>query len=250
MLKESRDKALPDGFEREFSSLGQVLGDAADPRKAAIDSEQAALLFHDIHRQRQKSSDTTKNAVENRTSLQKMLYSGPARRKDVEDMERARWIEVLTVLLRATQTPMGKMLVEKPQTARLLGAGHRATTLRSRARLARSFLAWLSINVDAAFPTKLEHMVDCLKVRASEPRTRGTLKNHAGVCHRDTAVPGALPRTPQPGSAGQTHEASSTHAHLLVECNGAAGRKGNRASVHVLLRVVDLVAELGHLAFR
>ena len=106
-----------------------------------------------------------------------MLYSGPTPRKDAEERERTRWIEALSTLLRAAQTPMGKMLVDKPQTAQLLGAGRRVTTLRSRARLTRRYLAWLSINFEVPFPTELEQMVDYFKVRASEQCTRGTLKS-------------------------------------------------------------------------
>ena len=55
--------------------------------------------------------------------------------------------------------------------------GRRVTTLRSRVRLARRYLAWLSINFAVTFPTELELMVDYFKVRASEPCTTGTLKN-------------------------------------------------------------------------
>ena len=187
-----KDKALPTGYEKEFSSLGPVLRDAAHRQlrnNAAIENEQAAVFLHDFHRQQKKSSETAKSAVEQfvaaardrprtyRTRLQKMLYSGPTPREDAEEMERARWVEAWSTLLRATETPMGKMLVEKPHTAQLLGAGRRVTTLRSRVRLARRYLAWLSINFEVLFPTKLEHMVDYFKVRASEPCTRGTLKN-------------------------------------------------------------------------
>ena len=161
-----KDRALPDGFEKEFSSLGPVLDDAVDRQRrknAASDNEQAAVLLHDFHRQKTKSSEATKSAVDQivadardkprsyRTRLQKMLYNGPTLREDAEEMERARWIEALSTLLRATETPMGEMLVDKPQTARLV------TTLRSRVRLARRYLAWLSINFEVSFPTARTH---------------------------------------------------------------------------------------------
>ena len=154
-----KDKALPPGYEKEFSSLGPVLDDAADRqlrKNAAIENEQAAVLLHDFHQQKTKSSEATKSAVDQfvaaardkptsyRTRLQRMLDGGPMPRRDAEEMERARWIEALATLLRATQTPMEKMLLDKPQTAQLLGAGRRVTTLRSRVRLARRYLAWLS----------------------------------------------------------------------------------------------------------
>ena len=106
-----------------------------------------------------------------------MLYSGPTPRKDAEEAERARWIEILATLLRGTPTPIGSMLLDNPGTAQLLGAGRRATTLRSRVRLARRYFAWLSVSFEVTFPTRLDDMVDYLKARASEPCTRGTLKN-------------------------------------------------------------------------
>ena len=171
-----KDRALPPCYVKEFSTLGPVLDDAADrqlQKNAAIDNEQAAVLLYDFHRQKMRTSEATKSAVDQfvaaardkprsfRTRLQKMLYNGPTPRKDAEEMERAPLIETLSTLLRATQTPMGRMLIDKPQTAQLLGAGRRVTTLRSRVTQARRKLAWLSINFEATFPADLEHMVDC-----------------------------------------------------------------------------------------
>ena len=139
--------------------------------------------------------------------LQKRLYNGPTPRKDAEEMERARWIEALSTLLRATQTPMGKMLIDKPQTAQLLGAGRRVTTLRLRVRKLHS--------------------------RLTSSCTRGTLKNtHRSftfleeggsaenrVRHRKPLVPGAVPRAPQQSSTRQTNETSTSHAgsHVQVD---------------------------------
>ena len=183
-----RDGALPSGYEREFASLGPALEEGAERqcrRDARIGNEEA----DDFHRQRNKAAASLKSAEEQflaaardkprsyRTRLQQMLYSGPTPRKDAEEAERARWIEILATLLRGTPTPIGSMLLDNPGTAQLLGAGRRATTLRSRVRLARRYLAWLSVSFEVTFPTRLDHMVDYLKARASEPCTRGTLKN-------------------------------------------------------------------------
>ena len=137
----------------EKSSLSVMPRQCNVPCVVRAQNEQAAVLLHDFHRQKTKSSEATKSAVDHfvaaardkprsyRTRLQKMLYSGPTPRKDAEEMERARWIEALSTLLRATQTPMGRMLIDKPQTAQLLGAGRTVTTPRSRVRLARRYLA-------------------------------------------------------------------------------------------------------------
>ena len=265
-----KDKALPPGYEKEFSSLGPVLLDAADRqlrKNAAIENGQAAVLLHDFHWQQKKSSETAKNAVEQfvaaardrprayRTRLQKMLYSGPTPRKDAEEMERARWVEALSTLLRATETPMGKMLVEEPQTAQLLGAGRRVTTLRSRVRLARRYLAWLSINFEVPFPTKLEHMTDYFNVRASEPCTRGTLKN----THRSFSFLEEVAGMPRTECVTENPLYQVLYHELLSKAApGRATRQAPRMPVAMLRSIeqlvvnenVDTAAELGNVAFR
>ena len=256
-----KDKALPTGYEKEFSSLVPVLRDAADRqlrKNAAIENEQAAVLLHVFHRQQKKSSETAKSAVEQfvaaardrprtyRTRLQKMLYSGPTPRKDAEEMERARWVEALSTLLRATETPMGKMLVEKPQTAQLLGAGRRVTTLRSRVRLARRYLAWLSINFEVPFPTKLEHMVDYFKVRASEPCTRGTLKN----THRSFSFLEEVAGMPRTKCVTENPLYQVLYHELLSKAApGRATRQAPRMPVAMLRSIEQLVVNENELPY-
>ena len=102
-----KDKALPPGYEKEFSSLGPILRDAADRqlrKNAAIENEQAAVLLHDFHRQKTKSSEATKSAVDQfvaaardkprsyHTRLQRMLDGGRPDAPKTEEMERARWM--------------------------------------------------------------------------------------------------------------------------------------------------------------
>ena len=183
-----KKQSTPTGLREGILELGpslftMQLTDNSGRTQPSRMSRQQSYSTTSIGRRR-KSSEATKSAVDQvvaaalhkprayRTRLQRRLYSGPTPRKDAEEMERARWIEALATLLRATQTPMGKMLIDKP-----LGAGRRVTTLRSRVRLARRYLAWLSITCEVPFPTALEHKVDYFRVRASEPCTRGTLKN-------------------------------------------------------------------------
>ena len=96
-----KDIALPPGYEKEFSTLGPVLDDAADRqlwKNAAIDNEQAAVLLYDFYRQKTRTSEATESAVDqfvaaardkprsHRIRLQKMLYNGPTPRKDAEEM--------------------------------------------------------------------------------------------------------------------------------------------------------------------
>ena len=55
---------------------------------------------------------------------------------------RARWVEILGSMLVHTPAPMGRILVERPGSIQLLGAGRRASTLRSRVRAVRRYLNW------------------------------------------------------------------------------------------------------------
>ena len=50
-----------------------------------------------------------------RTKWQRIVYDGPTARKDAESAERDRWIQLLANLLRSTDTPMGKLIREKPE---------------------------------------------------------------------------------------------------------------------------------------
>ena len=62
-----RDGALPSGYEREFASLGPTLKEGAERqcrRDAQISNEEAAVLFHDFHRQRNKAAAAQKSAEE------------------------------------------------------------------------------------------------------------------------------------------------------------------------------------------
>ena len=49
--------------------------------------------------------------------------------KDAEQDEKARWVSELAALLKGTETPTRRPLVEKPENATLLGGGRRASTL-------------------------------------------------------------------------------------------------------------------------
>ena len=79
----------------------------------------------------------------------------------------------------ARPTPMGKTPHGKNQVAEyLVGVGKRATTFRSRVRMARRFLIWLSVNFKATFPTRVEPLTDYLQSQSEcEPCNRGALRN-------------------------------------------------------------------------
>ena len=53
-----------------------------------------------------------------RTNLQKTLYDDPQARRDAEEAERTRWIQILGSILTNTQTPMCQVLLQRPQNVR------------------------------------------------------------------------------------------------------------------------------------
>ena len=64
----------------------------------------------------------------------------------------------------------------------MLGGGRRASTLRSRVCAMRHYVARLARNCEVAFPRELDHDAAFLKVRSSEPCTRGALHNVRTPC--------------------------------------------------------------------
>ena len=154
---------------------------------ARLDNVSASLALHHFEKERAQMEQVEKKATEQflvaalnnpkvyKTQLQR--YETSTARRDTEEAERVRWVSELCTLL----TPMGKLLVDKPSSESLVGAGKRAATLRSRVRMARRYLAWLSVNYKVTFPNCVEHSTEFLKVRVSEPCNRGTVRNaHRG----------------------------------------------------------------------
>ena len=66
------------------------------------------------------------------------MIRGPKARQDADEAERARWIQVLADMLKATHTSMGQLL---STSTKLLGGGRTVSTLRSRVRVLRRFLS-------------------------------------------------------------------------------------------------------------
>ena len=152
----------------------------------------ASVALHQYEKKRTQLERVEKKATEQflaaalnkpkvyKTRLQKSFYDTSTARGDTEEAERVRWVSELCTLLRGTHTPMGKLLVEKPGSESLVGAGKRAATLRSRVRMARRYLAWLSVNLKVTFPNRVEHWTEFLKVRISQPCNRGAPRNAHG----------------------------------------------------------------------
>ena len=71
---------------------------------------------------------------------------------------------------------MGQLIQRDPEKLKVLGAGRRAATLRSRIQTMRKYLSWLSTSYGILFPDKPEQCSGYLEVKSSEPCTRRALK--------------------------------------------------------------------------
>ena len=185
------DQVVPDGFLSDFERLMAVVDTASvrQARASFMDNPQAALYLHELAKTKESENKKAKSADDQfalafnakpkkyRTRFERTLYSGPTPRKDAEDVERSRWIHTLATLVMGTPTPVGALLQANSGDFQYLGAGRRASTLRSLVRHAKKYLQWLALSRHVAFPTTVEHLVSYMKVRLSEPSNRGALRN-------------------------------------------------------------------------
>ena len=186
-----KDGALPSGYLGEFTSLeaparrsaNRLQTSAIAVTESAASASLAALRRESEHRASVEVSISDQLVIaadmrpkKFRTKWQRIVYDGPTARKDAESAERDRWIQLLANLLRATDTPMGKLIRENPSNIQLLGGGRRAGTLRSRVRSVQKFLGWLIASQGITFPTHWRQLTEYLQVRYSEPCVRGSLK--------------------------------------------------------------------------
>ena len=162
-----QDGALPSGYESDFAALEPYICPEADGQLrqlAWLDNVSASIALHHFENERAQMKQVEKKATEQflaaalnkpkvyKTVLHRSFYETSTARRDTEEAERVRWVSELCMLLRGTPTPMGKLLVDKPSSESLVGAGKRAATLRSRVRMVRRYLAWLSVNYKVKFP--------------------------------------------------------------------------------------------------
>ena len=82
----------------------------------------------------------------NKTMLQRTLFSGPTARKDWEETERFRRVQELANIVMVRQRLWARCCVEKAGSTQLLGAVSSASSLRSRVRALKKFLAWLAMS--------------------------------------------------------------------------------------------------------
>ena len=144
------DGALPDGFLRDFLWLTPWVSAAAQRQAAQLartgDLEAALFLHHDAERRKAQSYQEKSGAEQFITAasapptrfksrLHHSRSQGRTARKDSEESERQRWLQLLANLLVGTDTPVGKLLQARQGDITVLGAGRRAGTIRSNTSL-------------------------------------------------------------------------------------------------------------------
>ena len=186
-----RDGALPIGYLDEFLTLEMPARRATKRSRSfacSISDAAAATALSNMKQEAQRKalevstiSDQLVMAADLRpkkfrTRWERAVYDRPTARKDAEAAERDRWIQLLSNLLKSSDTPMGKLIRESPSNIQLLGGGRRAGTLRSRVRSVQKFLGWLIAAHGIKFPNHWRQLIEYLQVRYSEPCVRGSLK--------------------------------------------------------------------------
>ena len=99
---------------------------------------------------------------------------GPIARQDADEAERARWIQVLADMLKATRTSMGQLL---STSTKLLRGGRTVSTLLSRVRVLRRFLSLLALNHQQVYPLSWLQLTEYFRVKLEEPCSGAGLKN-------------------------------------------------------------------------
>ena len=182
------DQAVPPGYERNFLELERAMNRTSDAsvRKAAkVDSVTAAVWLHarteaetKLEKREKRVEDQFFLAAQERPTRfkcrwQQQYFEGASARRVAEEHLRRKGIENL---FRAAKTPMGELISSGLPGAQPLGAGRWASTLRSRVRAARRFLAWLALAHAISFPTEVSHFTEYVQTRHAEPSNRGSLK--------------------------------------------------------------------------
>ena len=203
----------------------------------------------------------TKSRSAARRGSSELSAQDPHLARTAEEEERTRWVHELALLVSGSDTPMGKLLSEQPGNVSVLGAGLRATTLRSKVRVLKKFFKWLALSHNVLFPTEISHFSDYLKLRLSEPCNRGALKNTNeafGFLEEVTGMPEAQRRTSNElyqvvyrelrssALAWQTIQASTEDASDHHRSFGKVCGLSPSCTIPAGLRLVGVVTKLGH----
>ena len=99
-----------------------------------------------------------------------------------------RWILRLSVLLKNTDTPMGKVLADRPESIQLPGSDRRGATNP------RKFVSWLTVVYGVPCHEELHNMTGYNQLKMSQPCTRGALKGaHKAFCFLEEVAGTDLP---------------------------------------------------------
>ena len=150
-----QDGALPTGFLVEFEMLAWA---AEGPQNEHEEGGRISGIckqlstFTNWQMQAQFVVATTLRPRRYSARYLECAIQGPIARQDADEAERARWIQVLADMLKATHTSMGQLL---STSTKLLGGGRTVSTLRSRVRLLRRFLSLLALNHLQVYPLSM-----------------------------------------------------------------------------------------------
>ena len=235
-----------DGGESDLTS--------GNPGTAPVSNVDAAVWLHDrVKRKREEDKAVHQTAPQFewaagepprrcRTRLERSLHGGPTARRDADEAGRQRWLQVLADLVRHSSTPMGQLLAAQPGNVEVLGAGKRASTLRSRVRAIRKFLRWLRVTRQLDHAQSVEHYTEYLRTRLSETCNSSTedtasrtsfpgridLYSAPGPANIDKTLLGCIPRAACHGVARETKQAGSKNVCVDVTSVGK-GRDGHGA---------------------
>ena len=122
---------------------------------AALELAERKKDFESSKKEEKQTKDqfllaATQRPLRFRSRLQKLQYEGATARKDAEEDEWSRWLHVLAGIV----SSHGEASAGQARGVKLLGAGKRASTLRSRIRAVRKYVVWLSGAFAIAFPAR------------------------------------------------------------------------------------------------
>ena len=148
---------------------------------------------------------------------------------------------------------MGQLLKENPQNLDLLGAGRRASTLRSGVRGVKKFLGWLAAAHGLSFQKSWRYSSEYLQLRLAEPCVRGALKHThscriflqevAGVSikHTDKALSvGHQKRDHGRGAARPSAQAGAAVSDRALGCTGRSHQGPGSETVLESVRLVGV----------
>ena len=141
---------------------------------------------------------------------------------------------------------MGQLIQRDPERLKVLGAGRRASTLRSRNRSIRKYLSWLTTFYGILFPDKPEHCSAYLDVKASELCTRRALKE----AHRSMGFLELSAGVEKPERVTNMSIYNTIFEELLVSTSPRSSpSSGPRKIISMLKSLEALVSETKTLSF-